>query len=150
MALCPNSVTIDDFNDNIVYSGPWQAFTNQTYGFNGTRHVANTPGLSANFKFNGSCLFVNGIVGTNNTFPMPPTTFILDGHFTQMNLSVTDGETFPGTRFAQSVLYIALSMSEGEHELIITDIGGNSSNPLQIDGFIITPLQQTNTSSSGA
>lgn len=53
MALCPNSVTIDDFNDNIVYSGPWQAFTNQTYGFNGTRHVANTPGLSANFKFNG-------------------------------------------------------------------------------------------------
>lgn len=53
MALCPDSVTIDDFNDNIVYSGPWQAFTNQTYGFNGTRHVANTPGLSANFKFNG-------------------------------------------------------------------------------------------------
>lgn len=93
---------------------------------------------------------MNGIVGTNNTFPMPPTTFILDGHFTQMNLSVTDGETFPGTRFAQSVLYIALSMSEGEHELIITDIGGNFSNPLQIDGFIITPLQQTNTSSSGA
>ncbi|KAI0355289.1 hypothetical protein OH77DRAFT_1454431 [Trametes cingulata] len=149
MTLCLNSVQIDDFNDSIVYSGPWQAFTNQTYGFNGTRHVATAPGLSANFKFNGSCLFVNGIVGTNGSFAMPPTTFILDGHFTQMNGTVTDGATFPGTNFTQAVFYIALSVSEGEHELIITNLQGNGTMPLMLDGFIITPLQQTNTTESG-
>lgn len=54
MAICPNSLQIDDFNGNIVYSGPWKSFTNQDYGFNGTRHVAAEPGLSANFKFNGT------------------------------------------------------------------------------------------------
>ncbi|KAI0650440.1 hypothetical protein C8Q79DRAFT_901335 [Trametes meyenii] len=147
MAFCLNSVQIDDFNDNIVYSGPWQSFTNQTYGFNGTRHVATAPGLSANFKFNGSCLFVNGIVGINGNLPMPPATFVLDGHFTQMNGSVLDGDAFPGTNFAQAVFYIALTITEGEHELIITNLGGSASTPLMIDGFIITPLQ--NTSSSG-
>ncbi|KAI0832728.1 hypothetical protein BC628DRAFT_1308982 [Trametes gibbosa] len=148
MTLCMNSVQIDDFNDNIVYSGPWQSFTNQKYGFNGTRHVATETGLTANFKFNGSCIFVNGIVGATGSLPMPPTTFILDGHFTQMNESVTDGDRFPGTQFNQSVLYIALTLSEGEHELIITNLAGNASMPLILDGFIITPLQQTNTSVS--
>ncbi|KAI0638481.1 hypothetical protein C8Q77DRAFT_1188251 [Trametes polyzona] len=151
MTLCMDSVQIDDFNDHIVYSGPWQSFTNQTYGFNGTRHVATAPGLSANFKFNGSCIFVNGIVGTNGTSPMPPTTFILDGHFTQMNASVTNGAPFPNARgFAQSVLYIALTLTEGEHELIITNLGANASAPLVLDGFIITPLKQQTSSSSSA
>lgn len=54
MSICENSVQVDDFDPNIVYSGPWQAFHNQTFGYNGTRHVATRTGLSANFKFNGT------------------------------------------------------------------------------------------------
>ncbi|KAI9064832.1 hypothetical protein FKP32DRAFT_1625008 [Trametes sanguinea] len=144
MALCENSIEIDDFDENIHYSGPWQSFSDQSYGFNGTRHVATAPGLSANFKFNGkslsTCLIVTGIIGSNGTLPMPPTTFILDGHFTQMNRSATTGTPFPGApEFSQSPFYIATTVLEGEHELIITNLGANASMPLMLDGFIITP-----------
>ncbi|OSD04543.1 hypothetical protein PYCCODRAFT_1363805 [Trametes coccinea BRFM310] len=141
MALCENSIEIDDTDESIRYSGPWQSFSDQSYGFNGTRHVATAPGLSANFKFNGTCVIVTGMIGSNGSLPMPPTTFILDGHFTQMNTSATaPGTPFPGApEFSQSLFYIALTVLEGEHELIITNLGANASVPLMLDGFIITP-----------
>lgn len=53
MSICENTVQVDDFEPSIVYSGPWQAFHDKTYGINGTGHVATRTGLSANFKFNG-------------------------------------------------------------------------------------------------
>ncbi|KAI0331314.1 hypothetical protein GY45DRAFT_1249134 [Cubamyces sp. BRFM 1775] len=144
MSICENSVPVDDFDPNIVYSGPWQAFHDQTYGYNGTRHVATRTGLTANFKFNGSCLIVEGIVGAGGSVPMPPTTFILDGHFTQINTSATIGETFPkDPQYASAVLYIATTISEGPHELIITNLDGNDDTPLILDKFLYTPLDPT-------
>ncbi|KAJ8472684.1 hypothetical protein ONZ51_g8352 [Trametes cubensis] len=144
-------VQADDFDPNIVYSGPWQAFHDQTYGYNGTRHVATRTGLSANFKFNGSCLIVEGIVGSGGSVPMPPTTFILDGHFTQMNTSVTIGEPFSkAPQYASAVLYIATTISEGPHELIITNLDGNDDTPLILDRFVYTPLPQTSNASSSS
>ncbi|KAI0331315.1 hypothetical protein GY45DRAFT_1370133 [Cubamyces sp. BRFM 1775] len=155
MSLCVNTVSVDDFDPNIVYSGPWQAFHDQAYGVNGTRHVATRTGLSANFKFNGSCLVVNGIVGADETVPMPPTTFILDGHFTQINHSATIGEPFALVpQYASAILYIAMTISEGPHKLIITNLDGDSKTPLVLDEFRYTPLNpqplSSNTSASSS
>lgn len=72
---------------------------------------------------------------------MPPTTFILDGHFTQVNTSVTIGEPFAkAPQYASAVLYIATTISVGPHELIITNLDGNDDTPLILDKFVYTPL----------
>lgn len=92
---------------------------------------------------------MNGIVGANGSFPMPSTTFVLDGHFTQMNHSVTNGDKFPGTQFNSSVFYIAITLTEGEHELIITNLDGDSARPLVLDSFIITPFEANPATSPG-
>lgn len=82
---------------------------------------------------------------------MPPTTFILDGHFTQMNTSVTTGEPFSkAPQYASAVLYIATTISEGPHELIITNLDGNDDTPLILDRFVYTPLPQTSNASSSS
>lgn len=72
---------------------------------------------------------------------MPPTAFILDGHFTQMNGSGTVGGPFPlASQYSSAVLYSALSMSEGPHELIITNLDGDDKTPLVLDELLYTPL----------
>ncbi|KAL7282625.1 hypothetical protein ACG7TL_004097 [Trametes sanguinea] len=145
MALCENSIEIDDTDESIRYSGPWQSFSDQSYGFNGTRRYRSWAQCELQIQRGplsaGTCVIVTGIIGSNGSLPMPPTTFILDGHFTQMNTSATaPGTPFPGApEFSQSLFYIALTVLEGEHELIITNLGANASVPLMLDGFIITP-----------
>lgn len=73
---------------------------------------------------------------------MPPTTFILDGNFEQINTSATIGEPFSlASQYASAVLYAASTMTEGPHELIITNLDGNDKTPLVLDAFFYTPLE---------
>ncbi|KAI0776161.1 hypothetical protein BD413DRAFT_526926, partial [Trametes elegans] len=87
---------------------------------------------------------------------MPPTTFVLDGHFRQINTSDVffgDKSGVGGTGAAglvPAMLYAALTISDGPHELIVTSLGGNASAPLVLDGFIVTPTQDDPGSTSSS
>ena len=132
----------DDFSPAITFNGfnPISNFGNQYY--NSTNHLSKTVGATAFFSFNGTSIQVFG--GTN--YDHGNYSVVLDGGLNQ----IYNG--YAPNLFQNSTLYLATNLTQTQHTISITNLGGPNGNALDLDWIevnsTVAPLPSLNSTNT--
>jgi len=111
------TVTIDDSDPRIMYTGPWFSGGRSATGdYNSTIHGTNNAGAYATFLFNGTGLAVYGMISSSrHNTSAPVSTYVLDEERPVFYTAVQGQSPAFGQLF-----YESSSLQDGSHSLVIT------------------------------
>ncbi|ORX40609.1 hypothetical protein BD324DRAFT_678060 [Kockovaella imperatae] len=121
------TTTYDDFSPSFTYSQfqPVPNFGNGYY--NSTSHLTFNTSASLAFAFNGTSVQIFGGLNVDHG----NYTIVLDGGLTQVfNGSSPD-------LWSQQSLFLATNLTEGEHFITLTNLGGTAGNAFDFDYAVV-------------
>ncbi|KDR84691.1 hypothetical protein GALMADRAFT_133934 [Galerina marginata CBS 339.88] len=123
------SMDIDDVDPSIVYSGSWQASVGSMRQWGGgTIHSTTQNGASATLSFRGTRLIMYCTVLMGDGSETVNMNF--DGHSSSMTRASHEDTTYYYDRWFDSG-----PVDDGNHTLVVSNGGGPSDTPFQIDAF---------------
>ncbi|KAF6750552.1 hypothetical protein DFP72DRAFT_511198 [Ephemerocybe angulata] len=128
----PNWIVADDSSSYIAYSGSWERQVGSSRQWENAIHSTSQAGASATFRWKGSGVQVYGTVpsGSSGT---TKSRYVVDGG------SATTVERQVRTDAVYGDMFFELrGMSEGEHSITITNIGGGGAD-FQLDKIEFYP-----------
>ncbi|PPQ73580.1 hypothetical protein CVT26_010564 [Gymnopilus dilepis] len=139
------SVNIDDTDPAIQYSGSWQVLMNSPLEYGGGVHSTTQTGASATITFVGTRIQLFCTVPMNSGTETADFTF--DGH-TGPPLS---RESHPDTTYYKDGWFDSGPLDNTVHVLTVSNGGGSSDAPLQLDyfsiaGSVVSPTPAVNQS----
>lgn len=115
---------LDDFNESITYTGPWNAHDNEPLWYEGTIHASNTPDAKAELDFNGSGISLYGRKGN--------WCGIMKVYIN--NILVETVDTYSSVTQERALLYEVSGLSPGDHHISFVSTG--EKNFLSQDSYI--------------